>query len=202
MKQLKWLILIFVITLFFFECAPTPTYNGYTIKELKGGGWMEDSTFIYEIPFEKGNKVFLAQAYNSRFSHKDELSLDFKVKEGTVICAGRGGVVTAVKEDSNEGGLGDKYLSKGNHVILLHDDGSYGGYWHLAFEGALVEIGDKVVKGQEIGLSGNTGYSAFPHLHFWVYKIDDDEKITIPTRFNTSSGVRYLKPARSYTRPN
>lgn len=198
------IIKVFYLSLFIVllsSCYSAPTYNGYTIRELKGGGWEDDDTYVYELPFEKGKKVFLAQAYNSKFSHKNELSLDFKVKVGTKIYAGREGVVSAAKEDSNEGGLGKKYLSKGNHVVILHDDGSYGGYWHLAHNGALVDVGDVVKKGQLIGLSGNTGYSAFPHLHFWVYKMIDGEKVTVPTRFNTVSGIRYLKPARNYTRP-
>lgn len=201
MKQLPQFIFITFLNILLFDCAKEPTYNGYTIKELKGGGWEDDSTYIYELPFEKGKKIFLAQAYDSRFSHKNELSLDFKIKPGTKICAGRGGLVVSVKEDSNQGGLKEKYLSHGNHVVIQHDDGTFGGYWHLEYEGAYVEEGEIVKKGHLIGSSGNTGYSAFPHLHFWVYKYEDGKKITIPTRFNTTSGVRYLKPARSYTRP-
>lgn len=183
------------------KCSPEPRFNGYTIKELKGGDWENDSTYVYSLPYEVGERIYLAQAYNSSFSHKDELSLDFKMKPGTKIHAGRNGQVVAIKEDSNEGGLKDKYLSKGNHIIIQHDDGSYGGYWHLQQNGALVEEGDIVERGQLIGKSGHTGYSAFPHLHFWVYKFVDGKKVTIPTRFETEYGVKYLKPSRKYTRP-
>jgi murein DD-endopeptidase MepM/ murein hydrolase activator NlpD len=41
-------------------------------------------------------------------------------------------------------------------------------YAHLAAGGVLVRVGEHVEAGQHIGLSGNTGYSTAPHLHFAV----------------------------------
>ncbi len=140
----------------------------------------------------------LAQGYLSSFSHKGEYALDFKMKKGTKVCAARAGVVIATREDSKLGGYKDKYLSEGNYIIIKHEDGSYGNYWHLNFEGALVSKGDSVQQGQVIGLSGNTGYSAFPHLHFEVtsqYTVGHNQIIT---RFRTQKGVRYLKPLHRY----
>ncbi len=198
------IILLFVITILVLislnKCSQ-PIYEGHTIRDLKNGRWTEDSTYVYELPFQKGKKVYLIQAYDSKFSHKNELSLDFKIKIGTPIHAAREGIVIDIKEDSKEGGLKDEHLSQGNHVLIQHDDNTYAGYWHLEYNGALVEIGDTIEKGQLIGRSGNTGYSAFPHLHFWVYKMEDGNKITIPTRFNTTVGIKYLRPARFYKRP-
>ena len=52
----------------------------------------------------------------------------------------------------------------GNQVIIKHDNGYRTGYSHL-FK-ALVRKGDKVKKGNLIALSGNTGKSTGPHLHF------------------------------------
>jgi len=139
-----------------------------TIYDLKSGRIKDDSSHIYSLPYQEGKSVFLVQAYNSNMSHKNELSLDFKMKPGTKICAARSGIVTALKEDSNEGGLKEEYLSKGNHIIIQHADGSIGMYWHLQQDGVLVNAGDTVEQGQLIGFSGNTGYTAFPHLHFQV----------------------------------
>jgi murein DD-endopeptidase MepM/ murein hydrolase activator NlpD len=130
-------------------------------------------------------------------SHKNELSLDFKMKPGTTVCAAREGVVTSTREDSDRGGMKDEYMNDGNHVVIQHSDGSYAAYWHLQKDGALVNEGDTVSKGQAIGLSGNTGYSAFPHLHFEVYKTSLSYS-TIPTRFNTKKGIRYLRPGKFY----
>jgi murein DD-endopeptidase MepM/ murein hydrolase activator NlpD len=166
-----------------------------SIHDLKSGRVHNDESYIYRLPVGKGKKCFLIQAYNSKMSHKNELSLDFKMKTGTKIFAARDGVVEQVKEDSEAGGLKDEYLSQGNHVIIRHNDGSMAMYWHLQKDGAIVNTGDTVAKGQWIGLSGNTGYTAFPHLHF---EVKDKTGKELPTRFYTKKGAIYLRPAHWY----
>ena len=184
--------------LFLFSLASFSQTN-YSIRDLKEGKFKNDSSYIYSLPFEKGKKVFLIQAYDSKMSHKGELALDFKVKKGTKIFAAREGVVTSLRKDSDKGGLKDENLADGNYIIIQHSDGSSGMYWHLQKEGVLVNVGDTVKKGQAIGLSGNTGYSAFPHLHFEVQGYDADSNYKqLPTRFNTNKGVLYLRPAKFY----
>jgi murein DD-endopeptidase MepM/ murein hydrolase activator NlpD len=168
--------------------------NNKTIRDLKSGRVINDNSYIYSLPFEPGKKVFLIQAYNSGFSHKGEIALDFKVKQGTKIFAAREGVVTSTKEDSDRGGAKNEFMNDGNHIIVAHSDGSVAWYWHLKKDGVLVNTGDKIVKGQHIGYSGNTGYSAFPHLHF---EVTENGK-QIPTRFATKKGVLYLRPGKFY----
>ncbi|MEV0053612.1 M23 family metallopeptidase [Saccharopolyspora shandongensis] len=41
-------------------------------------------------------------------------------------------------------------------------------YFHIQADGVLVNVGDVVTQGQAIALSGNTGRSTEPHLHFQV----------------------------------
>ena len=94
--------------------------------------------------------------------------MDFKVKKETKICAARDGVVIAAREDSDKGGLKPENMSDGNYISIQTSDGSVAHYWHLKKDGVLVNVGDTVIEGQLIGFSGNTGYSAFPHLHFEV----------------------------------
>ncbi len=79
--------------------------------------------------------------------------------------------------------------------MIQHIDGSIASYWHLQKDGTLVKLGDNVKKGQAIAMSGNTGYSAFAHLHFQV--VDKDGK-QILTRFYTKKGARYLGPGKWY----
>jgi murein DD-endopeptidase MepM/ murein hydrolase activator NlpD len=172
--------------------------NSVSLKDLKEGKLPEDNSFIYSLPYGKGTSHLLIQAYQSSFSHKGENALDFKMKKGTKVCAARSGVVVAIKEDSKKGGLKSKYLSEGNHVIIKHDDGTYGNYWHLKYNGALVNVGDTIQQGQVIGLSGNTGYTAFPHLHFEVTTEYTVGYHQIPTRFKTKKKARYLKPLHWY----
>lgn len=172
--------------------------NAVPVQELKESH-VDDNSFAYSLPYEKGKSYLLVQAYQSRIlSHKGEYALDFKMKKGTKICAARAGVVAAVREDSRKGGLKAKYLSEGNHVIIKHDDGTYGNYWHLKYNGALVAIGDTVQQGQVIGLAGKTGFAAFPHLHFEVTTEFSPGHHQLPTQFITTKGKRYLRPLHWY----
>jgi murein DD-endopeptidase MepM/ murein hydrolase activator NlpD len=164
----------------------------------KKKGLREENGFDYSLPYQKGKSHLLVQAYKTWLSHKGEYALDFKMKKGTKICAARSGVVVAIKEDSKTGGIGAKYLSQGNHVIIQHEDGTYANYWHLKFDGALVNAGDTVQQGQVIALSGNTGYTAFPHLHFEVTTEFTPGRNQIPTKFVTTKGTRYLRTLHCY----
>ena len=62
-----------------------------------------------------------------------------------------------------------KYL---NYITLKHDNGEYSQYGHLQYNSAFVKLEDKVEKGQPIALSGNTGFSSAPHLHFHVFELN------------------------------
>jgi len=182
-------------------CLCTAPFRNYAqltdqqINQLKSGKVQPDTSFIYTLPFAKGKKHFLVQAYNSKMSHTGELSLDFKMKQGSKISASRAGVVEMMREDSDRGGLDASYMNDGNFIIIRHADGSKAMYWHLKKDGVLVNQGDTVLTGQHIGLSGNTGYSAFPHLHFQLQSASGND---IPSRFYTRRKVRYLRPGKWY----
>jgi murein DD-endopeptidase MepM/ murein hydrolase activator NlpD len=169
------------------------------IVDLKHGRVVLDTSPIYHLPFQKGSKILVVQAAYSNLSHKGEIALDFKIKMGTTICAARSGIVTASYGQSNIGGNNMKYIGDGNHVIIQHSDGSQAMYWHLQYKGALVNVGDTIQAGQVIGKSGNTGLSAFPHLHFEVNaKTPNGSYTQVPVRFYTHKGIRYLKPLKKY----
>jgi murein DD-endopeptidase MepM/ murein hydrolase activator NlpD len=164
-----------------------------SIRDLKSGKVNPDTSYVYSLPFQRGKKYLLIQGYMSKMSHKGEMALDFKMKKGTKVCAARPGVVISMREDSDKGGLKPEMLSEGNYIIIGHSDGTHANYWHLKKDGVLVSPGDTVKQGQVIGLSGNTGYSAFAHLHFEVVH---PVKGQIPTRFSTKKGIKYLRPGK------
>ena len=189
----------FLAFIFIFLNAVCFAQQDYSFRDLKEGKFKDDHSYVYSLPFENKRKVFLIQAYDSKMSHKGEIALDFKVKKRTKICAARDGVVISEKEDSDKGGLKPGNLSDGNYISIQHYDGSVAHYWHLLKDGVLVKIGDTIIKGQPIGLSGNTGYSAFPHLHFEVVGEDGKgNRKQIPTRFTTNKGIVYLRPGHFY----
>jgi murein DD-endopeptidase MepM/ murein hydrolase activator NlpD len=159
---------------------------------------MPDTAFVYSLPFAKGTAHRVWQGYQSLFSHYGNFAIDFKMPQGTAVYAARGGVVIAVKEDETRGGVGKKYVGTENGIVIRHSDGSHAHYLHLQYNGALVNVGDTVRQGQQIGLSGSTGFSAFPHLHFEVTKGPQKAKAEIPVRFHTEKGVLFLQPLRRY----
>ncbi len=187
------------ILLFFFLPFIAYTQDPYSVNDLKNGKFKDDSSYIYTLPFEHRKKIFLVQGYESMFSHKGERALDFKVKTGTKVCAARDGMVTYARKDSDKKGLKPENLSDGNYVAIQHNDGSVAWYWHFMKDGVFVKEGDSVKTGQCIGLSGNTGYSAFPHLHFEVQGRDDSGNYKqLATRFYTQKGIIYLRPGKFY----
>lgn len=170
------------------------------IKKLQKGIIKDDSSFIYHLPFEENKSHLLVQGYFSKYTHRNRAALDFKMKKGTKICAVRDGVVIRVKEDGDKGGGNVKYRSYGNVIVIQHDDNTRSGYWHLQYNGVFVNVGDTVKAGQVIALSGKTGYTYFPHLHFIVWRSDGrGQWKQVGTRFHTNKGIRYLRPFRFYS---
>jgi murein DD-endopeptidase MepM/ murein hydrolase activator NlpD len=180
--------------------AQAQQQSDYSIRDLKGGHFKKDTSYVYWLPYPHKAKYLLIQAYDSKMSHRGELALDFKMKTGSKVCAARGGVVTAMRKNSDRGGLKDEMLSEGNYLMIRHSDGTQANYWHFKKDGVLVNVGDTVQKGQLVGFSGNTGYSAFPHLHFEVVPGNDNTAYKnfnqLPTRFITKKGIMYLRPGK------
>ena len=86
-------------------------------------------------------------------------------------------------------GTTEEYTYLANFVLIGHDDGSQPNYAHLQQNGVLVEVGDWVSLGQQIGLSGNTGFSTGPHLHFVInQQKSPTNSISIPTKFSDKDG--------------
>lgn len=83
--------------------------------------------------------------------------IDVSVPVGTRVLASQSGTVVTASYSA----------SAGNYVAIYHEDGIYTYYMHCSQ--LCVSVGTKVSKGQQIALSGNTGISTGPHLHFAVY---------------------------------
>lgn len=186
--------------LLFTRCSVSNNPLRKEIKLLQKGVSKDDTSYVYALPYKPGKKYRVIQGYFSRFTHKERAALDFNMKKGDTITAAREGVVVRVKEDGTRGGLNKKYRSHGNNIVIRHADGSRAGYWHLQPNGALINMGDTVRKGQPIALSGKTGYAFVPHLHFLVWKFEKGQWQQIATRFQTNKGIIYLRPWKKYSR--
>ena len=158
-------------------------------------------TYIYDLPFKKGTSHKLVQGYGRMFSHKNKAALDFSMPDGTPVYAARGGVLYSFKDNSDEGGPFSKYDKKANYIIIRHDDGSFGCYWHLQKNGVAAKKGT-VEKGQLIGYSGSTGFVLRPHLHFAVKrKLNYEKDSFVRTKFRTDGGILLLENGETYENP-
>jgi hypothetical protein len=92
--------------------------------------------------------------------------IDFGVPEGTPVMATADGVVTRAELDTET--AANSKRGYGYNVRIQHADGSTSIYAHFQKNGFHVQTGDNVTMGTVVGLSGNTGRSTAPHLHFEV----------------------------------
>lgn len=128
------------------------------IKELKRH-WRaaQDTDLAFMIPAqgELAGRFGLRRYFNGE-SRSPHSGLDVAVAQGTPIKASAQGRVLAV----------DDYFFNGKTIFLDHGNGLITMYCHLEKFG--VKTGETVSKGQQIGLSGMTGRTTGPHLHWSV----------------------------------
>jgi murein DD-endopeptidase MepM/ murein hydrolase activator NlpD len=87
--------------------------------------------------------------------------VDFGVPKGTSVSACAAGKVV----------LARMRIVTGNSVVIEHAPGIYSLYYHL--DSISVKEGDMVYTGAQIGLSGSTGLSTGPHLH-WEIRVSTE----------------------------
>lgn len=131
--------------------------------------WQEDGT---EVPYRL--KASPMQDYEQITSLlKDRPShagMDFKTPVGTPVVSPFDGVVT--RSNWN-------WTSNGNCVEVKYKDGAVAKFLHLSENRA--EVGSTVKAGDVIALSGNTGRSTAPHLH---YQIEQGSKVQDPLAYH------------------
>jgi murein DD-endopeptidase MepM/ murein hydrolase activator NlpD len=153
---------------------------------------VHDDDYLYSLPYGGGKSYRIIQGYGSRFSHTglEEFAIDVDMKIGTPEHPATAGVVARVEESHSRGCWEDGCGRYANYIVILHSDGTTGEYYHLMKDGSLVEVGDIVSRGQQIGYSGNTGHTTMPHLHFAVYRATEwGNTQSIPVRFRGADGI-------------
>ncbi|MEN9614516.1 MAG: hypothetical protein RLZZ347_823 [Candidatus Parcubacteria bacterium] len=129
------------------------------------------------------------------YSTKGHNGVDFGTPIGTKIKAARSGIVAGTGNTDNFPGC----YSYGKWVLITHDNGLSTLYAHLSY--VIANEGDKVLTGQIIGYSGNTGYSTGPHLHFGVYASQGVQIITYSKSKNCHNAVIPIADPKAYLNP-
>ncbi|MBV7476818.1 peptidoglycan DD-metalloendopeptidase family protein [Pseudomonas sp. PDM31] len=143
--------------------------------------------YRYPLPW-RGGPFRISQGANGQYSHygpKNRYAMDIAMPEGTPIIAARAGVV--VKVENSQTGRGSN--PSGNFVRVLHSDGTMGVYLHLKKGSVRVGEGQRVEVGSALALSGNTGNSSGPHLHFVVQRNTGMGLVSIPYQFKQPVGA-------------
>jgi murein DD-endopeptidase MepM/ murein hydrolase activator NlpD len=149
-----------------------------------GNGWSlvanAKTPTIYRLPFSDDGQWKLSNgnwddptAGHSKGNPNglQAFAFDFIHPEDGDIRAARGGTVYAFVESESGNSWGSTDPCNpgvGNYLVIKHSDGTFGVYWHMKKNGVLVTPGAQVKRGDSIALSGNTGNSSEPHLHFDV----------------------------------
>lgn len=130
-------------------------------------------------PFEGNYR--LSSSFNPRRKHpvtgriSPHNGTDFAMPIGTPVTAPANGVVERVSN----------HHAAGRYVVIRHDNGYRTRYLHLSRP--LVTQGERVTMGERIALSGNTGRSTGPHLHYEVIVNNSPvNAMTVPLPENTS----------------
>lgn len=127
------------------------------LKNNSGSSSSQSGSGYFIRPVSSG--PITATAYYS--SGKFHGAVDYGVSVGTPVKAAADGVVMTTKNLSS---------SYGTYVVIQHANGLQTYYAHGKSGSISVEPGEIVKQGQQIMLSGNTGNSSGPHLHFEVRK--------------------------------
>ena len=119
---------------------------------------------VWDTPFQRPISGAVTSPFGTRRTYNRKLKsyhngVDFRAATGSPIYAANSGIIKFASE----------LFYSGNTVIIDHGKGLFTIYAHLSR--ISVSIGQRVEKGEEIGLAGSTGRSNGPHLH-WGAKLN------------------------------
>lgn len=167
----------------------TPKKNKIACLERARFGDPDSSQYV--LPFPVGKKYVCSQSYcNPNGGHSNQLAYDFALSIGDTVIAARSGIVKEIRQDQPDN-ITDPDSGSHNFIMIEHLDGTVAFYAHLKQNNVFVNVGDNVVQGDVIALSGNSGHTAnFPHLHFGVYQdYPPVETYDVPVNFKNADGT-------------
>jgi len=132
------------------------------------GGDTKELNQHYDTPNQRFAFDFLGADDEGKTRKGDGLANENYFAFGREILAPADGIVTDVINGvrDNVPGSMNPYSALGNVVFIEHREYEVSVLAHLKLDSIKVKVGDKVKRGQIIGLCGNSGNSSEPHLHY------------------------------------
>ncbi len=180
----------------FLEDYPDPTTSEYILPYQVGMSFVMNQgncgQFITHRPMCTAINAMgqIVSCGDGRYAY------DFAMPIGIVILATRGGTVTNIIDGFSNS---TNRVDQANFITIEHADGSVASYIHLSPNSFMVNVGDVVLQGDPIGLSGSSGFTdpgfSNPHLHFNVIvppfdfctTTDFSGCLTIPVTFRNAN---------------
>lgn len=153
----------------------TPFLGRWTCTQGVNGGVTHEGPWRHALDFEVLDD-------DGRALRAPGTSLDDCGCYRLPVVAAAAGVVARVIDGVRDNPLGEVNLDTpwGNAVILYHSPGLYSCVAHLSPGSITVREGQSVQAGERLGLCGNSGRSATPHLHFQLQATAELGAATLP----------------------
>ena len=144
------------------------------------GGDTKELNYHVENEAQKGAfDIIITDENGKSHNNNGERNEDYFAFEKELIAPCEAEVVLVVDgiKDNKPGEFNPIYIP-GNTVILKTNNGEYLFFAHFKQNSIIVKQGQKVKKGELLGLCGNSGNSSEPHLHFHIQNVEDMNKAT------------------------
>lgn len=143
----------------------------------------------YLPPFSPHKEFTIAQAFNGKTSHNGHAltryAVDIPMPADSTVHAARSGTLVEI----NTGKLSPDRAQKTFYLRILHRDGTFGLYAHLAPASVRLFTGMSINRGDIIGRIGSGTNGDSPHLHFAVQKNVGMQLESIPFEFTSLEGI-------------
>jgi len=144
------------------------------------GGDTKELNYHVENEAQKGAfDIIITDENGKSHNNNGERNEDYFAFEKELIapCEAEAVLVVDGIKDNKPGEFNPIYIP-GNTVILKTNNGEYLFFAHFKQNSIIVKQGQKVKKGELLGLCGNSGNSSEPHLHFHIQNVEDMNKAT------------------------
>ena len=132
---------------------------------------MKKTKNIYDLPFPPNTKVAFIVKENQAHTGSFKGAVDFAVKLQTPVLAPLDGEVLEVVDSNDKFGITEEFAPYANFITIKHTNNEFSQLLHLEKGSSLVRAGEKVKKGNQIALTGNSGWMTNPHIHMFVFKL-------------------------------